>query len=66
VGLFPVLLRSRTHPALSLTVENSGEASASGALVFWIPAFLLAVGYLVYILRTLGGPARAVPEGEGH
>jgi cytochrome d ubiquinol oxidase subunit II len=66
VGLFPVLLASRTHPALSLTVENSAESAASGALVFWIPGLLLAVGYLTYILRTLGGPARAARDGEGH
>ena len=67
VGLFPVLLRSRTHPALSLTVENASEpAAGSGALWFWIPAMLLAMGYLTVILRGLRGPARAARDGEGY
>jgi cytochrome d ubiquinol oxidase subunit II len=67
VGLFPVLLRSRTHPEFSLTVQNAGEAGvdAQQALVFWIPGFLLAVLYLVVILRQLKGPARAAGDGEG-
>jgi cytochrome bd ubiquinol oxidase subunit II len=67
-GLFPVLLPARGHPELSLTVDNAGPQgpAASWALAFWIPAMLLAVGYLTATLRQLRGPARAARDGEGY
>lgn len=54
---FPVLLHATTDPALSLTLHNSTThpGGLSTALSWWIPAFLLACAYFVYVFRTFRG-----------
>jgi cytochrome d ubiquinol oxidase subunit II len=56
-GLYPVVLPAIPDTALSLTIHNAA-APAYGLRVgffWWIPAFLLAVGYSAFIYRHFSG-----------
>lgn len=67
-SLFPVLLRSITDPALSLTAQNSG-ATAAGlgtALRWWLVGFPLVIAYFVLLFRLHRGRAVAAADGEGY
>ncbi|MDE3196199.1 MAG: cytochrome d ubiquinol oxidase subunit II, partial [Acidobacteriota bacterium] len=56
-GLFPVLLPAVPDASLSLTVYNTGAPAYGLAIGFWwwTPAFLLAVGYSVFIYHRFRG-----------
>lgn len=60
-GMFPVVLRSRPTPELSLTVRSAAShgAGIDGALVWWIPGVLLAAGYFWWVLRHFRGRVSA-------
>jgi cytochrome d ubiquinol oxidase subunit II len=65
---YPVLLRSTTDPALSITAPNAG-ATPSGlrvALSWWVLGFPLAVGYFVLLFRLHRGKAVAAADREGY
>jgi cytochrome bd-type quinol oxidase subunit 2 len=55
--LFPVLLRSRTNPLASLTIENSmgTDVELTSGLSWWIPGLVLVAGYLWWVLRHFRG-----------
>lgn len=56
-GMFPVVLRARPTPELSLTATNAASRGAGidGALIWWVPGVLLAAGYLWWVLRHFRG-----------
>lgn len=60
-GLFPIVLRARPTPELSLTVTSAASRGAAidGALVWWLPGVLLAAGYFWWVLRHFKGPVSA-------
>jgi cytochrome d ubiquinol oxidase subunit II len=64
--VFPVMLRSTTNDALSLTAYNSASAAASlrQALGWWLVALPLAVSYLVWVFRVHRGKVSV--ESSGH
>jgi len=66
MGLYPNVLPSNTDATRSLTVTNVA-ASAYGlsvGLYWFIPAFLLAIGYSVFVYRHFAGKVSA--SGAGH
>jgi cytochrome d ubiquinol oxidase subunit II len=68
VSLFPVMLHSTFGPEHSMTAHN-GAAPAHGltlALIWWPPAFLLAFGYLIVILREYRGKVRPTEDTQGY
>jgi len=67
ISVYPALLRARDAPERSLTAQgaaSSPEALAFG-LAWWPLGFVLALGYLVLLLRLHRGKAQA-PSGEGY
>jgi cytochrome bd ubiquinol oxidase subunit II len=64
--VFPVMLRSTTSEALSLTAYNSSVPAASlrTALGWWVVALPLAVSYFVWIFRIHRGKVSV--ESSGH
>jgi cytochrome d ubiquinol oxidase subunit II len=67
-GLYPVMLRSSGDPSLSLTAPGTAVPAAAlrTALLWWIVAFPLALGYLVFLFRLHRGRAVAAADGEGY
>ncbi|HYV84305.1 MAG TPA: cytochrome d ubiquinol oxidase subunit II [Patescibacteria group bacterium] len=67
-GLYPVMLRSSGDPSLSLTAPATAVPAAAlrTALLWWIVAFPLALGYLVFLFRLHRGRAVAAADGEGY
>lgn len=68
VSVFPVMLFSTLAPEHSMTAYN-GAAPAHGlavALIWWPMAFLLAVTYLVVILREYRGKVRPTEDTQGY
>jgi cytochrome bd ubiquinol oxidase subunit II len=65
-GVYPMVLPARPVPANSLTIHNAaaGAHGLSVGLVWFIPAFLLALGYFTFLYRHFGGKVRL--EGEGY
>lgn len=66
--VYPVMLRSTTDPALSITAPLGG-ASTSGlstALGWWAVGFPIAIAYFVTLFRLHRGKAIAAKEGEGY
>lgn len=59
-GVFPYMLPSNVDAAAGLTVYNSaaGSYGLRGALVWWIPGMLLALGYTAYVYRSFAGKVR--------
>jgi cytochrome bd-type quinol oxidase subunit 2 len=55
--LFPVLLRSRTNPLASLTIDNSmgTNTELTAGLSWWIPGLVLVASYLWWVLRNFRG-----------
>jgi cytochrome bd ubiquinol oxidase subunit II len=66
--VFPVMLRSITDSAASLTAYNSSvrDASLRTALAWWVVAFPLAVFYFYTLFRLHRGKAVAAREREGY
>ncbi len=66
--LYPVILKSITNPALSITAQNSGstEAGLRTALGWWLIGFPIAIAYFVVLFRIHRGRAEAAREGEGY
>ncbi len=67
-ALFPVLLRSTTDPALSITALNAGS-TATGlrtALGWWATGFPIAVAWFVVLFRVHRGRAVAAADGQGY
>lgn len=60
-GLYPNVLPSNIDPALSLTVANAAAAPYGLMIGFYwfIPAFLLALGYTVFVYRHFAGKSGA-------
>jgi cytochrome d ubiquinol oxidase subunit II len=56
-GVYPLVLPSVSAEHTGLTVFNAAPASygLSVGLAWWIPAFLLAIGYVVFVYRRFGG-----------
>jgi cytochrome d ubiquinol oxidase subunit II len=67
-GLYPVMLRSSGDPALSLTAPATAVPATAlrTALCWWIVAFPLAIGYLVFLFRLHRGKALAAADREGY
>lgn len=67
-ALYPVMLRSSGDPALSLTAPATAVPAAAlrTALAWWIVAFPLAIGYLVFLFRLHRGKVVAAADGEGY
>ncbi|MDL2717791.1 MAG: cytochrome d ubiquinol oxidase subunit II [Acidobacteriota bacterium] len=66
--VFPVMLRSTSNPALSLTAHNAGgDPAGLRTAVGWLAIGLpLAVLYFVIVFRLHRGKAVAAAEGEGY
>ena len=67
-GIFPYLLPATLNPSLSLTVYNSAAPphSLEIGLAWFVPAMILAVGYLLVAYRSFAGKVsaeRATEEG---
>jgi cytochrome d ubiquinol oxidase subunit II len=63
-GLYPMVLPATPDLALSLTIHNA-SAPAYGLRIgffWWIPAFLLAVGYSAFVYRHFRGKVGAEPR----
>ena len=67
-ALYPVMLRSSGDPSLSLTAPATAVPAGAlrTALLWWIVAFPLAIGYLVFLFRLHRGKAVAAVDGEGY
>ena len=67
-AMYPVLLRARNDPALSLTAPGtaSAESSLRIALTWWSIAFPLAVAYFVVVWLLHRGKVQAAADGEGY
>jgi cytochrome bd ubiquinol oxidase subunit II len=68
VSVFPVMLHSTLAPEHSMTAYN-GSAPAHGlaiALIWWPVAFLLAITYLIVILREYRGKVRPTEDTQGY
>jgi cytochrome bd ubiquinol oxidase subunit II len=66
--LFPVMLRSTSDPALSITAQNAGSSPAGlhTALGWWVVGFPIVVGYFVLLFRIHRGKVAAAADGEGY
>ncbi|MBL8175116.1 MAG: cytochrome d ubiquinol oxidase subunit II [Bryobacterales bacterium] len=66
--LFPVMIKSISNPALSITVHTGGgdEAGLRTALVWFAVGFPLVIGYFVLNFRLHRGKAVAAADGEGY
>jgi cytochrome bd ubiquinol oxidase subunit II len=66
--LYPVMLRSITDPALSITAQNAGSSSAGlrTALGWWVVGFPIVIGYFVLLFRLHRAKAVAADDGEGY
>jgi len=66
--LFPVMLKSISNPALSLTAYTGGgdEAGLRTALGWFAVGFPLAIAYFVLNFRIHRGKAVAARDGEGY
>ncbi|HVW87433.1 MAG TPA: cytochrome d ubiquinol oxidase subunit II, partial [Bryobacteraceae bacterium] len=65
-GLYPNVLPAVPDPGLNLTIHNVA-ASPYGlriGLLWWLPAFALAVGYSVLVYRHFRGKVRVDESGE--
>jgi cytochrome d ubiquinol oxidase subunit II len=67
-AMYPVMLRSRLDPSLSLTAPGCASAASSLriALAWWSVAFPLAIAYMVIIARLHRGKVQAAADGEGY
>ena len=68
VSVFPVMLHSTLAPEHSITAYN-GAAPAHGlamALIWWPVAFVLAVTYLIVIMREYSGKVRPTEDTQGY
>jgi cytochrome d ubiquinol oxidase subunit II len=56
-GVYPYVLPSNSNPALSLTISNTATAQygLTVGLFWWIPAFLIVLGYSFFIYRHWAG-----------
>lgn len=68
VCVWPVMLRSESDPARSLTAANSGgdPAGLRAALVWLAVGLPLVAAYYVFLFRFHRGKAAAAAEGEGY
>jgi cytochrome d ubiquinol oxidase subunit II len=67
-SLYPVMLRSTTDPALSITAQNAGSSPAGlhTALGWWVVGFPIVIAYFVLLFRLHRGKAVAAADGEGY
>jgi len=68
-GLFPFVLPSNADPKLGLTIYNTAAApyGLKVGLAWFVPGFLLALGYFVFTYRHFRGKVRLEQEGyQGH
>jgi len=67
-GLYPVVLPASTDPAYSLTVQRTitHDYGLSVGTVWWSVSLVMAVGYFLYLFRSLRGKTRLPHEGEGY
>lgn len=65
-GVYPMVLPARPVAGNSLTIYTAaaGAHGLSVGLVWFVPAFLLALGYFTFLYRHFGGKVRL--EGEGY
>jgi cytochrome d ubiquinol oxidase subunit II len=66
-GLYPYLLFSTLGSQYDMHVQDaaSGSTALRLGLAWWIPAFLLGLGYLTYLFRTFAGKVTLSGE-EGY
>jgi cytochrome d ubiquinol oxidase subunit II len=59
-GIYPYLLPSvsSAHPGLTIHNASATEYGLSVGLIWWIPSFLLATGYVVFLYRRFAGLAQ--------
>ena len=64
-GLFPNVLPAAQDPRLSLTVYNASAATygLTVGLAWWIPAFILVIGYFVLTYRRFAGKVETSTHG---
>jgi cytochrome d ubiquinol oxidase subunit II len=67
-AMYPVLLRARPDPSLSLTAPGTASAESSLRIAFgwWSFAFPLAVAYFVVVWRLHRGKVQVPAGGEGY
>ena len=65
-AVYPNLLLSISDPALNVTVHNahSGEHSLRVGLIWWSIGIAIAIGYFVFVYRTVRGKIH--PTSGGH
>jgi cytochrome d ubiquinol oxidase subunit II len=65
-GVYPNVLPSNTDPARSLTLWNAAAPiyGLRVGLAWWLPAFLLALGYSAFVYRKFAG--KVTGETAGH
>jgi len=65
-ALFPVMLYSTLDPANSLTAYTSASSPDSlvVALIWWPIAFVLTVGYFIFVSRRYAGKVSVAPENQ--
>jgi cytochrome bd ubiquinol oxidase subunit II len=66
-ALFPVMLFSTTDPNYRLTAADCAapDSSLAIAIAWWIPALILAVGYLCIIQRYFSGKVNVSKDNQG-
>jgi cytochrome d ubiquinol oxidase subunit II len=66
-ALFPVMLFSTTDPNLRLTAVDSAapDSSLAIAIAWWIPALVLAFGYLYIVQRYYSGKVNVSKDNQG-
>jgi hypothetical protein len=66
--MYPVLLRARPDPSLSLTAPGTASAESSLRIAFawWSIAFPLAVAYSIVVALLHRGKVEVPAEGEGY
>lgn len=67
-GMYPNMLISTVSPANTLTAQNShaGELGMRVALIWWLLALALAVGYFAYLFRSFRGKVQLDEHGRGY
>jgi cytochrome d ubiquinol oxidase subunit II len=67
-GLFPIVLPASANPAYSLTVYNTltHAYGLSVGIIWWTLGIVLAIGYLVFLVRSFKGKVKLPAEGEGY
>ncbi len=67
-GLYPNVLPASTGPEYSLTVSKTltHEYGLGIGIIWWTVGIILALGYLVFLIRSFRGKVSVPAEEEGY